>query len=439
MTAGSVLRILSIEVRRGVGPAAGATAVAFSALLLAVPGTPWAGHLDGVSENLRSGMFVLAPLVAAAAVWQTQREHRRGTADLLGSVPRPGWQRHAMAGASVALPAMAGIATAWLAGAVLVLRAGGFRGGGWLPTLLVGLLAVGAYAAVGVLAGRLVSFRGAAPLAAIALFFVTGLATNAASADGAGWMWLVPAMDGADFPSDRLAGGTHLQQAVWFTALTAGALAVAAAPRRPVAWAPAAVAVLTAVPLVAGPATGRWIDDRAATAPVCTAQAPTVCVTRYDAVLLDDVAAIARPMLAKVAGVPGVPGRVEAEPTDRVEWERRPLDRIYVDANIAATHSGRLADPAEMRNRIAGGLTETGCAGTDEVRADDDPAFLASGTVSAWMLAGLGPAPEYWQPDGAVLSWLSGRSADEQRAWIGEVVRALKACDETAVRTLMRR
>ncbi|MEV0729536.1 hypothetical protein [Polymorphospora sp. NPDC050346] len=415
-------RQLRVELLRGTAPAAALVMFGASVWMFAVHQDDWAGRWAGLASWVRQSMLILVALMVAAGAWQAGRERRRQIGDLLASTARPAWQPMLVGWLAVSLAGTAGLLAALAGAAVLVGRLATYVGGDWWWTLAVGVLALWTASALGVLVGRLVPLRVAAPIAGLAAYVGLGIATYLPVGAGA---WLTPGLPYGGV--ERLVpDGTHLRQTAWFVALTALLLAVAAR-RIWVALVCGALAAASVVPIVTGPLPRHFRTDLAAVEPVCTVEGPQVCVARINAYLLDDVAAVVQPVLRRVDGIPGAPWRAADAVT-------APPGHSTVDDD------GTIWVGLDGQSKAFGGLERL-----DWLRASTD-GFLSfycgdgphdQGVYDATMLARswLHQEPPYGD---VPIDRLLARPMPQQRAWFAEYLAASRVCDLTRLSELAR-
>ncbi|MEO3746948.1 ABC transporter permease [Plantactinospora sp. B5E13] len=429
---------LRVELRRGTAPATALVMFGAGVWMLAAHPEDWGGRWSGLASYLRVSMLVLCALMVAAGAWQAGRERRRRMAEMLDSTPRPAWQPLVVAWLAVSLAGTAGLLLAFAGAAVLVGRVATYAGGGWWWTIVVGLLGLWAATAFGVLIGRTVPLRVAAPIAG--LFTYVGLAIPG-YLEGSGWNWLSPLHDNL-LAGLRLPEGLHLLQAGWFVALT-GTLLALAARMRMAALVCGVLAVAVAVPLGTGPGRHRLPAEPGAAEPVCTTTGPEVCVARMNAFLLDEVAPIAQPVLLRLTGIPGAPTRAADEftqradaapgrvvdPADSPRWLRDGTLWLSLDGQPTAFGTG-LARPDWLRSQFSQ-LVYPRC---DYQRGDPDQRIYRTTSVADdWLFGSEAP------PEGAVplpddiqarsLARLHALPVDRQRVWFGAYLAAASRCD----------
>ncbi|MFI7079620.1 hypothetical protein ACIBO1_20180 [Micromonospora sp. NPDC049903] len=412
-------RVLGVELRRGTAPAAALAMFGIGVWLLVIHPDDWGGRWAGLANYLRMSMLVLCALMVAAGAWQSGRERRRDMDELIASTPRPRWQPLAVAWLAVTLSGTAGLLAAFAGAAVLVARVATYAGGGWWWTLIVGVLALAAAGALGVLVGRLVPLRVAAPIAALASYL--GLAV-VAYGDGTAWAWLSPLYGGWAAHSLIPARITVLQ-AAWLVTVTALLLAAAARWRRAALLA-GVLAITVAVPIVIGRDTRHLPADPAALELVCTSSGPQVCLSRINAFLFDDVTAAVQPVLERLDGIPGAPSRAvdeAAKPIGQAFGEDD--DTVWLSLGHQSTALGGLASPDHLRADLRQ-ITRAVCADPTGVRRIDQRVYWTDELAAEWMLdesATIADAP---------IARLRAMPEHAQRAWFADYLAAADRCDE---------
>ncbi|MEV0896271.1 hypothetical protein [Actinoplanes sp. NPDC049802] len=411
---GMIGRILRTESRRGAAPLAATACAVAMAWLLVVHPADWLGHWGGLAVYLRVCMLVLCPLFLAAGAWQAGRDRRARMVELLGTVPRPGWHPMITGWAAVTLAGLAGLAAPLLVAAVLTARFATYAGPGWWWPMLVAPAGLGAASALGVLIGRRFPGRIIAPVAALALY--VGLAVPAYFSESR-WAVLSPSTD--EFRAYVFWPGTfHAWQAAWFGLLAVTFLLLAT--RR---WGTAVVPAALAGTLLVALPPDEPAEDPGALTLVCTERAPQVCVTRINEFLLDDVDAVLRPGLERLAGIPGTPVRA-VEDTARRRGEYRP-DTAWFALLDQATITGGLSHRDWLETTFRSSLGDSDCPPPPDSVGDPavDPLWRTELAAYLWMEGD--PPPE-----------LTALPVDRQREWIGRVFAASRACDRAELARL---
>jgi hypothetical protein len=315
-----VLSLLRIEFRRNAGLLLGLIIVAGAYLFgwdyLGSPLTRWS---DG-SVLLRDLGIFAAPFLGGIAAWMAGRERRRGAGELLETTPRPEFSRHLTTWSATALWGILGYA---LIGAVILLIT--YLRAAWgspaVLVILVGGLTFPAYAALGYALGYYVPSRFTAPLAAIGIFAGQFLAAT------------------PQFPLAFLSPAVMLEYEVWFgvkpdgvqipqtlvliglVGIGLGSLAIRR--RRGIfRWSGllggGALIALGAVILPTNPAASPDTKlpqyEMVSYEPVCEAGVVPVCVHPAYESMLGEISASADQLVEPLAGLPGLPERIEQLP-----------------------------------------------------------------------------------------------------------------------------
>jgi len=329
-------RLLLIETRRGAG----------LWLFLALPIFFWlhrelpqiAPYWFETSLTVRDGITIVGPALAGVAAWLAGREGRRGLGELLRTTPRPAFARRLNAYAGVAL---CGILAYCLIG--LAVMAFSWSRASWggpiFGPMIVGLVAVPVYAALGFAVGRRLPSRFTPPLIVIVLLFLQmfvgqqygwyAFLSPVVSINGAVWWEIQPDLAAQQSLFLLSVGGTALASLAFRSRFQRTSVLGAAI---------CALLVVGATALVWPDAPIRGgqelsTDPRYRSfpvihyAPVCVAAPLTVCVhPAYRATLADNTATLNR-LLAPILGLPGVPTRAEqgapnlrADPTGATLW-----------------------------------------------------------------------------------------------------------------------
>ena len=315
----SVRALLRIELKRSIG------LLLFPLLLLAA----WYGASNSLptgiylwldtSSAVRESVPFLGALAGGLSAWMAGRNHRRGVEEMLNVTPRPSAARDLISWAGTAFW---GIAAYLLFAAVLsVLTWQNATWGGLLPGyLLVGLLAMVAYSALGCAASYWVPSRFTAPLLAIGIFVWEFALSSVSSKPDLVLLSAAPSLlDTSNRDVFQEVPQVALQQSLWFLGLggiSLAAIALKNARSNKLVWASllGAVAVATvgllssiaaAAPLD-GPASAKPVPFK----PVCDEGEITVCVHPAYAKLLPKTARVARRVAQPLEGIPGTPTRV---------------------------------------------------------------------------------------------------------------------------------
>ncbi len=403
-------RALGIELRRGVGVWASVPLIAAgTAIALAHP-RDWAGDWLGWGYYLRIMLIVVGPLVVAVAAWQGGRERRRGLVELLDSTSLSPLRRSLAAYASPAV--WASLAFGVVAAAMGAVTATHSTYAG--PPILLALSAVAAvvmFAALGFVAGRLLPWRGTAPLLAI----TTYVAVAATAYTDAPAAYLSPGVQ--LFFSDSPARWWAPTTAAVFLSVAAAALLLLGPRSRWLSPAALVLAVLLSQPVIRA-GEDAFTVDAAAEALVCADGSPQVCLTQRHAGQLPEVAATVQQVLAglEVAGPIN-----EQRFGEEYLREQGTLNTLYLGADL----NGQ-ADLEVVREDAGNLAVQLRCDGP--VDPPDDDAYSATFDMAAWVRDR--PEPPY-------SGVLQGRSEQEVLTLIKAVAPAAARCDLKAVQGLL--
>lgn len=358
------MRALRIELRRSIAPWAGLLMVLLPLPLLFLLSGPWnkdaadwAGGTTSAALWLRWFLLFGWPVAIGAGAIQGMRDRRSGTAELLGSTPRPVGHRTGALASAIVLCLGAGFTALALVAFGNVLARGGFTSAVFLPVLGVGLLVVVAGGVLGLVVGRAVPHPlvapGAAVLALVLLALASTTLTWAQDASPATRLAYLTAAFGD--PAGSMITTTReldVAQLVWFAGIIAtGALLLGAksARARALSLAPVVLAALVAVPMLPAKPADAFTADPVAAEKVCDGP---VCVSRMHADRLPVVAQAGREALELLSRLPGAPTRVE-EDTDPL-WNdvlpKRSADVVYLNYQSDSALLG--ADVRQTRDAL---------------------------------------------------------------------------------------
>lgn len=427
-------RVLRIELLRSVAPWTAALALLVGPAALLLTGYETA-QWTSVGSGPQAILEYLCPIALGAGAWQGRREHRTKMDELLATTPRPGWQR--------VLPPSAALAIALLLGylAVLVIAVVGVVGNasyqhlGWVPTVLVGMIALLAAGLLGQGIGRLVPSVLTAPVLVIGS--LTGLAAARGvfelADDVTGWSFaeatklLVPNVPRPYDHFVTVAGLVNLGQAIWFVALAATGFAWTFAATRRARWRavlPTVLSLVVVLPIMPQGEAAVFSHDAAATEQVCTPDLPRVCVTRVHAAALADLTAPGREALKLLATLPDPPTSVAEDWHDPYSNSQAPVKPqppgvllIHLAISDLDARSRVTVGKEELLAQFLEGAGTTGCA-----RIHNNPtqqelqAYRRENLARALAAQLLSPTPPRVEP---------GYAGDEnyQQAW--QVVKAL--------------
>ena len=286
-----------------------------------------------VSIAVRNTATFAAPCLAGAAAWMAGRERRRGMDELLGTVPGSALGRQL---ASLLAVILWGAAAYLLIAAILVAITARHAtwGGPILWPGIVGLLALGTYAAIGFLVGTALPSRFTAPLVAVLAYFAQGMIrylgnidTRIAVSPDLNWLtYLSPVVEIGAAPWYRIQPDVGGPQVCFLLGLAGLALTgLAARERRDVPdWLTcggcALAVVLAALAIYRAVPEGGRVSARAATlahpiayTPYCRDGRVPLCVHPAYSGWLDDNAALLARLFVPLAGLPGSPVRAEQQ------------------------------------------------------------------------------------------------------------------------------
>ena len=437
-------RLLRIELRRNAMPWILPVAVAlfwFTTYRKAMAMPPlW----NMRAATLQSGtLLAFACPVAGAAAWLGSRDRRRRTADLVATTAQPRWARLLAIWAATACWAIVGYL-----GCVAVLygvtaRQAAWGGPLWWP-VAVTAAALSALAAVGLAAGMLAPSRFTAPLVALATFFVIALSTQLIVGSQSYWQ-ISPIVTGPwDLSADPGVGTFYpvlpdlsIAQVMFLAGLTVAVLGALALPTGPRRWLRRPAAALTVAGLLAAgtavalAGTGRMdrhgmiaipaLHDAASDrplryTPVCSRTAIPVCLNPAYASYLPATAAVLRPVLSQIAGLPGAPARISQVATT---YQQQPGNSVAIGLMCPRTSGtlpvfalllpSQLPGPALTTSELTGQLrSATGPSIVASVTGDGPGASPAQHAVTTALLMAAGLVPRGLPPPGASLAVTNG-------------------------------
>ena len=327
-------RLLLIELRRGAGLWLLLALPLFFLLHRELPEN--APFWFQTSLTVRDAVILVGPTLAGVAAWLAAREARRGLGELLGTTPRPAFVRRLTSYAGTALW---GVAIYCLIG-LAVMAFSWWRaswGGPFFGPMLVGLVAVPVYAALGFAIGRRLPSRFTPPLIVIALLFLQTFVgelrewyaffSPVVSIGGSAWFGIYPDLT--------------VPQSLFL--LSVGGLALASVAFQPHSRGRYRLITALCVVLVAVSVGGIWYtapggrfffsDPRYRPlavipyTPVCADAPLPVCVHPAYRASLGDTTATLNRLVVPLLGLPGVPNRAEqgfpglrADPIEETLW-----------------------------------------------------------------------------------------------------------------------
>ncbi|MFI5616619.1 hypothetical protein [Streptomyces sp. NPDC051567] len=396
------LRIPLIELKRSVAPWAGAVVlVAALAFLHLISGPWWEGpalwtaQWTSMAMWTRYLLFFLWPLAVGLGALQGLRDHRSKISELLASTPRPARHRAAVLAGTTAFTLVSAFAVLVLVGAVLVLTGdSSYAHLGWLPISLVGALALGAGAVLGMgVARALPSVLTPPALAVVALLLTSFLRQHQSSehvvptsAVPNRLSLLMPGVAEVRETLLTLSVPVHLGQTLWLLGMAATGLALlaAAGPR---------ARLLALTPLLAGgalallllPAAPRdtYVVDRAAAALVCDGP---VCVTKARQGRLDDLAGPGKEALSLLRGALGdqAPVAFHEIAVPRALSARSQRSREFVLMDFRDRAIGEAEGKRLTRALVAQGMVPL-CRPRSATESGTQEDAVAQGIAIAWV------------------------------------------------------
>ncbi|MFD6067510.1 hypothetical protein [Amycolatopsis lurida] len=406
-------RILRTELRRSIAPwATLAILVVAFGFLYSFSGPwskaplAWDEHWTHAAEWSRFLLVFLWPIAVGAGVIQGMRDSRSGTAELMTTMPRPGWQRAAKLAGALGGLLVLGYLLIFAVGAVQAAFNGGFFTFGWLPIVVVGVLGMLAGAWIGLGIGRLLPHPLTAPAVAVAAF-VAVLLFQFAGSEGSALAGIVPfrasllspAMDVVRDPFSTTAGRMDLGQGVWLAGLAAtGFLLLAGRTKRAkgLAVVPALVAAAIALPVLPGSTAEAEVSDPKATEMVCDGP---VCVPRMFEPELPRLAGPGKEALRLLGTLPDAPVKVAVQDRrlDYDEVPPRAADTVYVDLLDWSVRS--LLVPDDVRRALVAGAGTPTCyslQGVDKFFMDE---LTARSITSSWFLGEWKMLSGHWRDE----------------------------------------
>jgi hypothetical protein len=321
----------------------------------------------------------------------------------------------------------------FVVGAVQVIGNGGLFTFSWLPTFVVGLLAMIGSALLGMGLGRLVPSVLMPPAVAViglvlgAVFmFATDTAIGGTPILPDRIALLGPVLAGTRNAFGTIAGRVDLGQALWFAGLTVtGFLLVASKNTRTrlLAVLPMLLGAAVAVPMFPAVATQNYVLEPTAVALVCDDHGPRVCVTRVHENLLGTLVVPARAALAQLSKVPGVPTTVQEVPNPQAFNGTSPVPPGVVpidfdDFDLMA--GGKVTtDPDRLRLYLIAGAGTRTCTPPSYFNSREQAARTVA---AAWVAGELKPlTPHFYEAADvdplAAATWrtFSALPADVQR------------------------
>lgn len=439
------MRAFALEARRS-------PAVPLLPLLVAVCALlPMARHLQPVALwptrmlDLQFTLQILGPFAGGLAAWVASRDGRRGMTDLVASVPCPPWRRAVTAWAANASWTV--VFYVLVAAVFVTLGALQATWGGpllWPPA--VALLGTLMCAAIGFAVGGWFPGRFVAPLVATGLFGLLGVAI-AAGQQHVRAAWLTPihptvgGEEGVFWPvrSDLAVVQLLFAGGVLVTAL--GVVGLRGTGRRGVlaATAGGVALVITAAALIS---TAR-VDERGvlvpalhdagsdrplAYTPVCAGTPLRVCLHPAYRRELSTMSAFFNRVVSPIAGLPGVPSRLDQARSD----EHTGVSGAVIAMQVPVIHT--VSMPSDLVAITAGAFTSALVNGQLGEKGNlRRPVATPAQRAVQWFLiraAGYRPDPAFVPADPAAQAAgdrLATLSPADQRAWLTVRFAAVRA------------
>lgn len=416
-------RVLRIELRRTIAPwAALACLVVALGFLYSFSG-PWSKEPVAWDENWthaaawsRYLLAFLWPIAIGAGIIQGMRDSRSGMVELLTTMARPGSHRAAKLAVAMASLLALSYLVVFAVGAVQAIVNGGFFSFGWLPLVVVGVLAMITGAWIGLGLGKLLPHPLTAPAVAVPVFaavvVLQGVPAPGNVFEGAlqlRFALLSPVLDVFNDPFVTTTGRVDLGQSIWLVGLAiTGFLVLAAGSRRTKALAavPAVVALAVALPVLPVTTAESKGFDPIAIEQVCDGP---VCVTRMHEAELARIAGPAKEVLRLLGTLPGAPVKV-VELDRRLEPEEVPPRAAgVVMADLTDWSMGYSTKTADLKREMLAGAGTLSCFGYAGGRPAMDER-LARTITASWFLDDLKPLMFNGWVDG-------GDAARTEQAW----------------------
>ena len=450
--------MLRIELRCSIGLLA-VPLLALVTWVLVINGmmTPEVRLWPETSQLTISTAFVLAPAAGALSAWVATRDRRRGMEEMLSVSACPPFVRELVTWAGTMLWPL--LTCLGITGFYFFLT---FREATWgrplLAPLLLGLLYVVSYSAVGHAAGRWVPSRFTAPLVAVGLFF------------GAWGLIILPTQEiepmlGPDPNAIAYVNvfeeplGLWGWRILWPLGLTGAALSAVAlksrrSPLRWVAFAVCAVAAFGSAATIVGAMGneslakkfGVYENEQIPYELVCEEGRITICVHPAYEKLLPKTAKTINKVAEPLKGIPNVPNRMVQAENTTYEEGRNAKNTAYFDLDVWLWEYENLAEGNAVYALVTDEESEIyGPPPGDEPDARDleicgevreryfyDLGAEAGAVVEGWLLKeadSYTEGPNYYQCSNTeeLIEDFSTLDPSERRAWLRENFDDLRA------------
>ncbi|MGP3991831.1 hypothetical protein [Streptomyces sp. 3N207] len=413
------------ELRRGIGPAIGVLIAVTLTFLMFLDVSDWQGTWIHTTDQLRrTGPLLCGPISVAGGCWLGGRERRRRTGELRASMPRGPLRQTLLACAPAALWPAAGYLLAAAVCLLTTLPDAQF-GHPNLSLTAADATAMAALGTLGFAAGRVIPWR----LAGVALAAVTYAALGmTAYGEDSPLRWLSPANEHYGI-WDRPTWWAGPLQMLWTGSVAATALLLSTAHRRVRAAVPLAATVVAGTLLVQASA-DVWRPNSSIAAPVCTGDAPKVCVSRLHSRLLPEISAQVDAVHTKLKGVQRVPKRFAESPLDD-DFKAPPTGTAILPETIIPPDRLRIDNARTYRGWVAHSVATPACR--ESVSWPD----VSAGVVE-WLAGVPDPTIVYHGDRPAAIDRtrraLERMSAPERTAWLTDYFAAVADCDPGQVR-----
>ncbi len=439
-------RILGIELRRSTAPWVGLVIVVITlGFLYLLSGPWWKGPESWIAQwtsAARWERYVLTflwPIAVGAGALQGLRDHRSRMDELLSTTPRPAGHRSAKTAGAAAITMVVAYMVVFAVAAVQVVANDGFFHLGWVPTVLVGALALVAGAALGMGVSRTFPSVLTPPLLAVgslvatAFLVLSGDPLSRASGSVPNQVALLsPALPSVRDVFTVVAGSASTGQAIWFAGMTATGVLLAASTAlrgRLLALLPLA---LTGVLAVAIMPARTHVTNQAATVLVCRGQ---VCVTKIHEARLAVLAGPAEEALRLLDKLPDPPTSVRETTEGQPVTGPRTRTPDVVPVDFGDWRFDLVGDDTLKRSILSGAGTPS-CFGSGEHGDEVQREAVAHTVAAAWLIGELAPVRGIgWYDDetknAMTRTWdaLRALPADEQRTRVAALRSAALSCE----------
>ncbi|QFZ23302.1 hypothetical protein [Saccharothrix syringae] len=434
------MRIVGIELRRTSALLLGGLVLLVVVWLLywgppAKGGTAWVRQWSSMAGWIRYMLVFAWPLAVGGGALLGLRDRRSGVEELFGSTPRPRSHRLLRTLAAVAVALGGAYLVVVAVGAVQLPAATTYFHWGWLPVVLVGVLALVAGAWLGVGLGRVVPFPLTPPVAAVAALALMVPVVGPGAEERVPWTLLGPTVPSPRDLYVRVAGSVNLGQAVWFAGVALAGVLLCVARRWWSAALPVLVAGAVAVAVLPAGADGALSPDPVAAEVVC---ADGLCLTRVHEGERAALAGPAREALRLLGKLPSPPVEVREvagrAPTGAETRGAEAADVLWVHLDEVFYFGFSPLAPDLVVGALVAGAGTRRCGGLPEeagLRED-----TARWVMTAWVTGGFRKPSEVsqWVPEGAderaVAAWGALRAVPvaEQAVRVQAAREAQAAC-----------